>query len=226
MSDIAERSNTAPRTLRTPDTRHAKRAAFLKWLRKTHGWVGLWAMALTILFGVTGVLQNHRVSLKAETPKPSTVRVALPSPEVASTPDALAAFLRAQLGLDRAPDRIRREPARPMPWGERSMMQPERWEIRFAAPHYIVTAEYWKGENAVEVKRQQRGPVGTLEGLHKALGTSLAWALLSDSVAVGLVFLSLTGLLLWLKLERRRAIGTAVLLLSVAAAIALAVASL
>ena len=42
----------------------SQRAVFLKWLRKTHGWIGLWGEAIGLLFGVTGILQNHRTVLK------------------------------------------------------------------------------------------------------------------------------------------------------------------
>jgi hypothetical protein len=38
----------------------ARRATFIRWLRKVHGWVGLWGAALGLLFGVTGFLLNHR----------------------------------------------------------------------------------------------------------------------------------------------------------------------
>ena len=42
----------------------SRRGIFLKWLRKTHAWIGLWGAALGLLFGITGILQNHRSILK------------------------------------------------------------------------------------------------------------------------------------------------------------------
>ena len=38
----------------------SRRATFIKWLRKVHGWVGLWGAVLGLLFGTTGFLLNHR----------------------------------------------------------------------------------------------------------------------------------------------------------------------
>ena len=38
----------------------SRRATFVKWLRKVHGWIGLWGAALGLLFGTTGFLLNHR----------------------------------------------------------------------------------------------------------------------------------------------------------------------
>src|SRR4051812_47553362 len=51
----------------TPDNPKSRRGIFLKWLRKTHGWIGLWVAALGLLFGVTGFLQNHRAIMKIPT---------------------------------------------------------------------------------------------------------------------------------------------------------------
>jgi uncharacterized protein len=225
MSRVTDRHAGTRQSVRENDAKRARRANFIKWLRKSHGWVGLWAMALTMLFGVTGFLQNHRAAIRADAVRNSTVHVALPvvRPE---GPEALADFLGTQLNIDRPADRVRREPPKRVPWGDGSVMQPERWEVRFSAPEYTVAAEYWKGEDVVEVKRQERGPVGTLEGLHKATGVGLGWALLSDSVAVSLIFLSLTGTVLWLKFERRRMIGVIIFFMSMAAAIGLAMQSL
>jgi uncharacterized protein len=229
MSSVINRDTQlqrpVPLPMRENDAKRSRRATFIKWLRKSHGWVGLWAIALTVLFGVTGFLQNHRATIRADAAQISTVHFALPAmrPE---TPEALAEFLGTEMKIDRPANRIRREPPKRVPWGDRSMMQPERWEVRFIAPEYSISAEYWKGENVVEVRREERGPVGTLEGLHKATGVGLGFLLLSDSVAVSLIFLSLTGMLLWLKLERRRALGVMVFLVSMAASIGLAVQSL
>jgi hypothetical protein len=225
MSGVTEHDLKPSLSNRENDAKRTRRAVFVKWLRKSHGWVGLWAMTLLVLFGVTGFLQNHRATLRADSPQNFTLHIALPA-ERPVTPDSLAEYLRGQLSIDRPAERVRREPARRVPWGDRSVMQPERWEVRFSAPNYSVIAEYWAGANVVEIKRQQRGPVGTLEALHRAVGAGPVWTLFSDSVAVSLVFLSLTGMLLWLKIERRRAIGTVIFLASLAAAIGLAAQSM
>jgi hypothetical protein len=43
---------------------HVSRAHFLRWLRRVHGWIGLWGAVLGLLFGVTGFLLNHRAVMK------------------------------------------------------------------------------------------------------------------------------------------------------------------
>jgi len=46
----------------TARKQRARRATFIKWLRKVHGWVGLWGAVLGLLFGTTGFLLNHRAA--------------------------------------------------------------------------------------------------------------------------------------------------------------------
>ncbi|HEY4801735.1 MAG TPA: peptidase, partial [Paraburkholderia sp.] len=73
----------APRTRldaeqRDDRARRSRRATFIKWLRKVHGWVGLWGAALGLLFGVTGVLLNHRAPpLKIATGEPQVEQLQL-----------------------------------------------------------------------------------------------------------------------------------------------------
>ncbi|MGH8796837.1 MAG: PepSY-associated TM helix domain-containing protein, partial [Caldimonas sp.] len=59
-----------------------RRLAFVRWLRNTHGWIGLWGAALGLLFGSTGIFLNHRNVLKipAAQSEETTLRVALPNP--------------------------------------------------------------------------------------------------------------------------------------------------
>jgi hypothetical protein len=205
----------------------SRRATFLKWLRKIHGWIGLWGAVLGLLFGVTGVLQNHRATMKIRVGGPivSTVHVALPDPAPKS-PRELATYLQTELRLDRAAERTTREAAKPVTWGDKSVIQPEHWEIRFIAPDYLVNADFWKGENSVSVERRDQGLMNTLEGLHRANGARVGWILLADSFAGSMILLSLTGVLLWTGLNRRRTLGASILIVSLMAALVLAAQSI
>lgn len=210
---------------KTPKTR-SRRSAFLKWLRKIHGWVGLWGAVLGLLFGVTGILQNHRATMKIKMGGPvvSTIQIAVPTPPPKS-PRELAEYLQTQLKLDRPAARVMREKAQPVTWGDQSVIQPEHWTIRFIAPSYLVTAEMWKGSSMVSVERRDQGFVNTLEGLHRSEGSGVGWILLADSIAGSLILLSLTGVLLWTELNRRKTIGASIFMVSLAATIVLALQS-
>lgn len=221
-------------TILKPDARQAtsqdntqksrsRRSTFLKWLRKIHGWVGLWGAVLGLLFGVTGILQNHRATMKIKVGGPlvSTIQVAVPTPPPKS-PRELAEYLQTELKLDRPAARVTREKAQPVTWGDQSVIQPEHWTVRFIAPSYLVTADLWKGSSMVSVERRDQGFVNTIEGLHRSEGAGVGWILLADSIAGSLILLSLTGVLLWTELNRRKTIGASIFVVSLAAAIVLA----
>ncbi len=106
------------------------------------------------------------------------------------------------------------------------MTQPEHWTIRFIAPRYLITAELWKGSNMVSVERRGSGVMNTLEGLHRAEGAKAGWILLADSFAGAMLLLSLTGVLLWTELHRRKMIGATILIVSIGAALVLALQSI
>jgi hypothetical protein len=100
----------------------ARRITFIKWLRKVHGWIGLWGAALGLLFGTTGFLLNHRGGpLRISTGEPvvSTVQVPLPDP-APETPRELAKWLKQELKLTGKPGRMQNEPAHRVAWGELS----------------------------------------------------------------------------------------------------------
>lgn len=184
------------------------RPRFLQALRKFHGWIGLWGALLDLLFGTSGILLNHRAVMKipAVRMQESSVQLPLPAP-APSDADALAAWLQQQLGIDRPANRVREEPARPVAWGDKTLQQPARWQVSFNALRYSVQAEYWLGSGMVSVKRSDGNFFALLINLHKGNGLGVAWVLLADTLAGSIVLLSLTGVLLWTGLQRRRVVG-------------------
>jgi hypothetical protein len=200
----------------------SRRASFIKWLRKVHGWVGLWGAVLGLLFGVTGFMLNHRAGpLKVPTGEPQVEQMQVPLPkQKLSSPMEMAKWLKDELKLDGKPGKPRREPAHPVAWGDRSTMQPEFWQVGIAGPSQNVQAEYWVGNGYVSVKRTQNSFLATLNNLHKGVGLSMGWVLLVDTLAGSIILLSLTGVLLWTELNKRRTVGVVLVLGSITAAVA------
>ncbi|MFD1558770.1 PepSY-associated TM helix domain-containing protein [Paraburkholderia silviterrae] len=201
----------------------SRRANFIKWLRKVHGWVGLWGAVLGLLFGVTGFLLNHRagpLQISTGTPQVTQMQLALPA-ERPATPEALAQWLQRELSFDGKPGKIRRERAHPVAWGERNVVQPESWQFALMGPRQSVAVEYWVGNSTVAVRRTQSAFLATLSNLHRGVGMGIGWVLLMDTIAGSLILLSLTGVLLWTELNRRRTTGVVLVAGSVAAALAL-----
>jgi hypothetical protein len=205
----------------------SRRATFLKWLRKTHGWIGLWGAALGLLFGGSGILLNHRAVLKipAVQTQESTVQLPLPSPAPASA-GAMAAWLQQSLALTREANKVKADPPRPVAWGDKSLTQPARWSASFVAPDSSVQAEYWVGNSFVTVKRNESNLFGTLSNLHKGTGMGVGWILLVDTLAGSIILLSITGVLLWAMMTRRRLVGTAIAASSLALLLGIAAGSM
>ena len=203
------------------------RAPFLKWLRKMHGWIGLWGAALGLLFGGSGILLNHRDVLKipAVQKQESTIQLALPSPAPASAA-LMAAWLRQSLALPQGAVKVRADAARPVAWGDKSLTQPARWSASFVAPAGNVQAEYWVGNNFITVKRSDTNAFGVLSNMHKGVGMSVGWILLVDTLAGSIMLLSITGVLLWALTTRKRLVGMAIGMVSLAALFGVALQSL
>jgi len=180
---------------------HRRSALFVRWLRKIHLYVGLWGAALGLLFGATGLLMNHRALLKIPLEKAVQRTAQLKLAQDFDSADAMAQWLQGELQFQGLQSRVKSDPPRRVAWGERTVEQPERWSFNWQSPHKAVNAEYFVGNRFVKVETQDATPIGTLMRLHTASGVSAFWVLLSDTIAGGLIVLSLSGLLLWTRLH-------------------------
>jgi uncharacterized protein len=213
-----------------------RRLAFVRWVRRTHGWFGLWGAMLGLLMGFSGIWLNHRNVLKLELPGQQQInaQLELPDPRPA-TIGALAAWLQQTLKLEGPANTMRVDRSRPVAWKERdadkgaeragerrSLMQPERWTVNFGGPNRIIQAEYWVGNKSLGVRTTENGFVATLTNLHKGVGMPVPWILLIDTLAGSLIFLSISGAILWWETHRRRLVGLAIFGTSVAVTVAIA----
>lgn len=179
------------------------RPTVLKTLRRVHAWLGMWGAVLGLLFGATGLLLNHRATMKIPGANYAHTQWQLQLPQpLPPDIDALALRLQKELRMDRPAFSKKIEPAGPTPWP--GAVQPERWQITFASPATTVSAEYWVGNESIAVKRMDPNFLSHLNRLHMATGASAAWILLTDTLAGALIALSLTGLLLWTRLHGSR----------------------
>lgn len=189
------------------------RGAFLKWLRRTHAWLGLWGAMLGLLFGVSGILLNHRDILKIPAVKISQHELQLPLPEPhPSDPKALAAWLGQTLNIDIKHAKIRLEPAKQIIWNNTDFRQPPLWQITVRNPKRMLQADYWQGNAFVSVKQGEGNIFALLTNLHKGSGMGIGWILLADTLAGSLIVLSLTGTLLWTGLHGRRIVAVGLVL--------------
>ncbi|MGX2039629.1 PepSY-associated TM helix domain-containing protein [Methylocaldum sp. MU1018] len=181
------------------------RGAFLKWLRRTHAWIGLWGAVLGFLFGTTGILLNHREIMKIPAARLEQKEIQLPLPEPRpADAEALAEWLGQTLKFTSGKTKITQEPAKTVAWNGAEVRQPARWQVSARTPQRFVQAEYWEGNAFVTVKRGETNFFALLNNVHRGVGLGAGWILLADTLAGGIVLLSLTGVLLWTRLHGRR----------------------
>ena len=228
MADAAPPALTSSRVNRRP--------AFVRWVRRTHGWFGLWGAILGLLMGFSGIWLNHRNVLKLPLPDQQQInaQLVLPDPRP-ETIDALAAWLQQALKVDRPANNMRVERSRPVAWAERGaerggegrpLTQPERWTLNFGGPNKMIQVEYWVGNKSVGVRTMEKGFVATLTNLHKGIGMPVPWILLIDTLAGSLIFLSISGAILWWETHRRRLVGLVIFGVSVVVTVAIAISPL
>lgn len=179
-----------------------RRAAFLCTLRRLHAWTGLAGAGLGLLFGVTGFLMNHRAVLKIEageiTERRVTVELEGPPP---ASPEALGKALAARFGVPEARVRTRIQAPRNGKVGGQPVKAVEQWTVAFLGHRRFALAAYVPGNRSVDVELKEADLLQTLKRLHKNDGGSVAWTLLTDAFSGALVFLTLSGMLLWTRLN-------------------------
>jgi len=208
------------------NARVSRRSAIMRWLRRAHGWLGLWGALMGLLFGATGIVMNHRAILPVPAKKIERTIAHVALAQAPQSAQALAAMLQSQLGFDGKPPRLKVEPANTVYWNDRPVMQPEMWQIWFEAPQRFVRAEYYAGNRFVKIETFDPNLIATLTRLHQSIGVNALWVLMADSIAGSIMLLALSGLLLWTRLERRRLSGLAAALIAFCLAAGVALQSL
>jgi hypothetical protein len=221
VSEVAAPLRAASASVIDARGKRGRRATVIKWLRNAHGWIGLWGAALGLLFGTTGFVLNHRAGpmrIATGAPQVTELQAALPTP-APHTPHDLAAWLQGTFKLNGRLGRVQREPEHAVAWGDRRTVQPEHWQMTFATPRETVTAEYWKGNDFVTLKRTDNTFLAMLTNLHRGVGLGIGWVLLIDTLAGSLVLLSLTGVLLWTQLHKGKSLAVGLVFGSIALAV-------
>jgi len=197
----------------------------MRLLRQLHLWIGAWGAIAAILFGSTGFLQNHRAVLKLpQGDSTELAKIDLEVPESARTsPETLRAWLAGERQLDVDTQRVQGIGSAEFN-GER-IRQPARWTFAGGNARRSWNAEYTVGNATLSLRTTQHSPLAVMSRLHKAVGGGVAWVLLTDSFAVALVALGITGLMLWGRARSARQVVFSVVGLAVVAVLVVGVAA-
>lgn len=167
---------------------------------------GLMGAGLGLLFGISGFLLNHHrdvLKIPVLEMERSEVVLDLPMPRP-SDAKALAAWLQLQMDIDQKPSKIATEKAKEITWDNRLINQPAQWRVDFHNPQRSISAEYWVGNTFVSVRRQEANPYSFITRLHKGVGMGVGCLILTDMLAVSLVYFSISSLFMWTRLHGSR----------------------
>ena len=178
-----------PRRLQAP--------IMLVWLRRSHGWLGIWGAVAGILFGVTTVLMVHSDIFPANEAETGTIQLPVNGTAVDSVDD-LGAFVKAELGLLTN----WRQPINRAGAGTRSN-QPV-YITQFTSPQRTLDLRYVDGNEYIEITRTERGLLDTLNRMHRGNGAQLGWTLIGDAFSGALIVLAISGVLLWSRMDGSR----------------------
>lgn len=192
------------------------------WLKRIHAWTGIWGAILFLLIGLSGFLLNHRSILKIDVGAPKEVATITVSvdPSIMTSPEALTIWVKDKFNITAKPSKPRKQPAKPALFADTKLTQPAKWSSRFIGPNATVEASYTVGANTVSVTKRENNLMKLLINLHKGSGLGVIWVLFFDTLAGALIFMSITGILLWSKLHGSRLMGAGLLFGGIAAAVA------
>lgn len=167
----------------------AQSPKFLKWLRRTHAWFGVFGAAAGLIFAITAItLSHHNFGLNVE-PVVTEAVLQVPAGMNIDSEEALGAFVKQELGL--------RTEWRAGMGGMGMGGDPNLKAIAFNAPSDVVAVTHKLGTDTISISRQERGFLATINRMHLGSGAPLGWIIIGDIFAGGLIFLSLSGFLLW-----------------------------
>jgi uncharacterized protein len=203
-----------------------QRGHVVRWLKRVHAWTGFWGAILFLMLGISGVLLNHRDTLKIETGEPVEVSAMDVSVPVGSIQDekALGTWAKKEFNLQSEARPPRGEAGKgkggkdksPKTFLGKERPEAEKWELNFNHPNGRITVEYVKGSGSVAVKQTSQNLLGFMKNMHKGSGVGVAWVLFMDTIAGALIAMALTGFLLWSRLHGGRLLAGSLLIGSTA----------
>ena len=184
-----------------------------RWVRQAHLWIGAWGALAAILYGITGLVMNHRFGdggwpqgdsrqiVKAELAVPVNAR---------TSAEALSLWLRETHSLD----------AQSIRKGKLDDQVP-KWNLSGGSASSSWALEYTPGRGTAELKRNRHSPLAAFNRLHKGVGGGGWWILLADSFAIGMLLLGMSGIWMWARGRRPKEMLFSVMGLSTLAFVAI-----
>lgn len=167
--------------------------------RTIHIYLTMFALLLMLFFGLTGILLSHEDWLGADTIVPTESTGIIPVP-LLTEPDRLMVVehLRTAYGAVGGVSTFDVDSA--------------SLRIEMKGPGRRTEAEIDRVTGEATIRVERRGLFLRLDDLHRGKDAGLAWRWVLDLSAVLLIVGSITGLIMWFGLPRRRRWGVVALL--------------
>src|SRR5262249_43042415 len=148
------------------------RTEVIQWLKRIHAWTGFWGALAFLLIGTSGMLLNHRATLKIDTGEPVEVMSAdiAVDPALITSPEDLGKWAQKQFGTSLEPRAPRAEggggagrpPERATMMGKEIRQAPV-WKQSFNAANGVLNVEYVAGSASVKATKQEQNAFGFLK---------------------------------------------------------------
>ena len=170
--------------------------ALLRHARTLHTYLSMLATVLFMFFAATGFMLNHPVWFKLDNSRTTEVTTTLPQALIAAKDKlALVEYLR-QKGASGAVEKF--------DWPGDG----EPFHVAFKSPRSQTDADITLPGGETRLSIETRGVAALLTRLHTSREAGPVWQLLLDATAFLLFSVSVTGLILWQSLPKRRRLGT------------------
>src|SRR4051812_19516029 len=146
-------------------------------------------------------MQNHRGIMKlpqGDTTEISSVELEVPE-SARQTREEMRAWVHDVQHIDVEIQRARGggpSAGGPGPGGG-GAVPGKRWMFNGGNARILTQVEYVEGAPTTTVRKSENSPLAILSRLHKGVGGGIPWILLTDSFAVAMVLLGISGIILW-----------------------------
>lgn len=180
----------------------------IRWLKHFHAWFGVAGAVAGIIFMWSGFVLNHRADFRIGADIVTTEST-IPAPDARNFADgdAFGRYIKDELGLGgvpRAPAMAGMGIAVP---GVEFDGEPTRFGVQFQAASEAVSATYNAGDASISISRQDRPPIRAMNRMHLGQAPDIGWQIIMDAFSGALIFLCISGVLIWTRLDGSRLLG-------------------
>ena len=171
----------------------------LRWLRRTHGWLGLGGAVAGVLFSLTTLfMQYENFGLSPVGGERTTQEVRPPAGALVSE-DAFGNW--AKEALDMSIDHS-------IPPTADNTIEPLSLRVRFVGSSENTIVEISEGDSHAVATTTRFSFIDTLNRFHRVdAGVPLGWRILSDAFAGAMIVLAITGTMMWTRFHGPRLLG-------------------